>query len=228
MVSDPGQVRGPAHASAANTSGQSVTMVDKYGSFSELARSMTEGRDFLRRRRKRGGATAVIAPHGGGIEPGTSEVAEAVAADDFSFYAFEGIKAKNGDLHITSTHFDEPRCVALVRVSPRAISIHGHKHERQVVFLGGRDEPTLSRLRKSLLARGFHYETHVSVKGLNQRNICNRTASGVGVQLELSKGLRRSFFKSLSKSGRRSKTRRFHQFVAAVREAIDEGTIGHD
>jgi phage replication-related protein YjqB (UPF0714/DUF867 family) len=195
-------------------------MADKYATFSELAHSMREGRDFRRRRRKRRGTTAVIAPHGGGIEAGTSEVADAVAADDFSFYAFEGIKSKNGDLHITSTRFDEPRCVALVRASERAISIHGKKQERQVVFLGGRDERTLSRLRESLSARGFRYETHRSALGLNQANICNRTASGVGVQLELSKGLRRSFFASLSKSGRRSKTQRFHQFVAAVREAI--------
>lgn len=88
-------------------------MADKYATFSLLAESMREGRDFRRRRRKRRVATAVIAPHGGGIEPGTSEVADAVAADDFSFYAFEGIKSKNGDLHITSTRFDEPRCVTL-------------------------------------------------------------------------------------------------------------------
>ena len=199
-------------------------MADKYATFSELAQSMREGRDFRRRLRKRRGATAVIAPHGGGIEPGTSEVAEAVAADNLSFYAFEGIKNRNRDLHITSIHFDEPRCVALVRASPRAISIHGENTRRQVVFLGGRDELTLNRLRESLSARGFRYETHRSaLQGRSLRNICNRTPSGAGVQLELSKGLRRSFFKSLSKSGRSSKTQRFHQFVAAVREAIGEG-----
>jgi phage replication-related protein YjqB (UPF0714/DUF867 family) len=64
---------------------------------------MREGRDFRRRLRRCRGATPVIAPHGDGIEPGTSEVAEPVAAADFCFYAFEGIKSKNGDLHITST-----------------------------------------------------------------------------------------------------------------------------
>jgi phage replication-related protein YjqB (UPF0714/DUF867 family) len=52
---------------------------------------------------------AVIAPHGGGIEPGTSELATAIAGDDFSLYLFEGLKsAGNGELHITSTNFDEP------------------------------------------------------------------------------------------------------------------------
>lgn len=202
-------------------------MADKYANFSELAQSEKEGTDFRVRLRANGGSTAIIAPHGGRIEPGTSEVAEAIANNDFSFYTFEGIKpGENADLHITSTRFDEPRCVALVGASPRAVSIHGEERQRPVVFLGGRDGAMLGRLRKSLSARGFTCETHESaqVQGLNPANICNRTASGAGVQLELSRGLRRSFFESLSQSGRRSTTQQFHQFVAAVREAVGEGT----
>ena len=34
-------------------------------------------------------------PHGGGIEPGTSEVADAIAGEEFSFYAFEGLKSSD-------------------------------------------------------------------------------------------------------------------------------------
>jgi phage replication-related protein YjqB (UPF0714/DUF867 family) len=34
--------------------------------------------------------SAPVAPHSGGIEPGTSEVADAVASDEFGFYAIEG------------------------------------------------------------------------------------------------------------------------------------------
>jgi phage replication-related protein YjqB (UPF0714/DUF867 family) len=204
-----------------------MTVADKYATFSELAQSEGAGRDFRVRLREHGGATVVIAPHGGGIEPGTSEVADAIADDDLSFYAFEGIRpAENGDLHITSVRFDEPRCLALVGASPRAISIHGEECERPVVFLGGRDGAMLGRLRKSLSAKGFSCETHESgrLQGLNPANICNRTPSGLGVQLELSKGLRRSFFESLSRSGRRCTTQHFNQFVAAVREAVGEGT----
>ncbi len=198
-------------------------MVDKYASFSELTKNANEGRDFRVRLREQRGATVVIAPHGGGIEPGTSEIAEAIAADDLSFYAFEGTKSSdNGDLHITSTRFDEPRCVGLVGASPRAISVHGEDSQRQVVFLGGRDAETLKRLRTSLVAKGFRVEQHENpdLQGEDQANICNRSSNGAGLQLELSKGLRRSFFQSLSKSGRRTKTERFHKFVAAVREII--------
>jgi phage replication-related protein YjqB (UPF0714/DUF867 family) len=197
-------------------------MEDKYANFSELVQTEREGHDFQVRLRERVGALAVIAPHGGGIEAGTSEIADAIAGEEFSFYAFEGIKVKNWGLHITSIRFDEPRGVALVAASPRAISIHGEGSARQVVFLGGRDQVMISRLRASISAGGFRVETHESyqLQGRGRANICNRTANGVGVQLELSKALRRSFFESLSKNGRSTTTQPFDEFVAAVRTAI--------
>lgn len=198
-------------------------MANRYDSFSELAEGERRGQDFRVRLRKRAGGTAIIAPHGGGIEPGTSEIADAIAADDLSFYAFEGIKSHgNGNLHITSTRFDEPRCAALVEASTAAISVHGEDSQRVVVFLGGRDGQTLNGLRASLAQNGFCVESHPSprLQGLDQANTCNRTRSGVGVQLELSKGMRRSFFQSLSKNGRRSQTQRFRDFVAAVTKVI--------
>jgi phage replication-related protein YjqB (UPF0714/DUF867 family) len=36
---------------------------------------------------------AVVALHGGGIEPGSSEIANDIAGEESSFYAFEGLKA---------------------------------------------------------------------------------------------------------------------------------------
>jgi phage replication-related protein YjqB (UPF0714/DUF867 family) len=78
----------------------------------------------------------------------------------------------------------------------------------------------LDALRESLTSRGFRVETHKNknLQGSDPRNICNRTMNGGSVQLELSFGLRRSSFKSLSKTGRLTKTKRFDLFVAAVRE----------
>jgi len=195
----------------------------RYKSFPALAEREVEGRDYRIGLRKRRGAIVVIAIHGGGIEAGTSEVADGIAADDLSFYAFEGIKSRrNRDLHITSHLFDEPQCRALVNEAPGVISIHGENSKRQVVFLGGRDRDRLNALRESLTSRGFRLETHkkLRLQGLDPRNICNRAKNGCGVQLELSFGLRCSFFKSLSKTGRLSKTERFDLFVTAVREAV--------
>jgi phage replication-related protein YjqB (UPF0714/DUF867 family) len=198
-------------------------MVDKYRSFAELVSNEKQDQDFRVHTQKRSGTIVIIAPHGGGIEPGTSEIAEAIASEDLSFYAFEGMKSTdNRDLHITSTRFDEPQCMALVSASPGAISVHGEDSEREVVFLGGRDAAMLNRLRNTLARRGFTVESHEDplLQGQDLGNMCNKTKNGAGVQLEISKGLRLSFFKSLSRIGRGSRTERFEAFVAALREAI--------
>lgn len=198
-------------------------MADKYVNFHELDKSEIRDTDFCVRCEERAGTTIVIAPHGGGIEPGTSEIAEAIAGIDLSFYLFEGIKRTgNRVLHITSTHFDEPRGMALVRASPRTISIHGEDSDQPVAFLGGRDAALLQRIRDSLVASGFIVETHQNpaLQGTDETNICNRGQTGRGVQLELSNALRVSFFESLTRNGRQTKTPRFDQFVAAIRAAI--------
>jgi phage replication-related protein YjqB (UPF0714/DUF867 family) len=198
-------------------------MADKYRTFSELAAGETRDVDFRVRFQDRRGTTLVIAPHGGGIEPGTSEITEAIAGDNFSFYVFEGIKpTDNHILHITSTRFDEPQGMALLKASPRAVSIHGEDGDQPAVFLGGRDTVLLKRIRDSLVADGFIVETHVNplLQGTDEANICNRCQTGCGVQLELSNGLRGSFFKSLTRNGRQTKTQRFDRFVAAMRAAI--------
>jgi phage replication-related protein YjqB (UPF0714/DUF867 family) len=65
-------------------------------------RHQTQGFDRL------GSDVCIIAPHGGKIEKWTSEIATALAGDDYNLYLFEGLKrAKNRDLHITSSRFDE-------------------------------------------------------------------------------------------------------------------------
>jgi len=198
-------------------------MADKYQSFSELAGKELEGRDYCIRVQDRASDTVVIAIHGGGIEPGTSEIAEAIAGEELSFYTFEGIRTEgNRDLHITSHRFDEPQCIALVSASLRVISIHGEDTQSPVVFLGGKDIDNLLALRELLTARGFISQKHKdpNLQGLDHKNICNRARNGCGLQLELSNGLRRSFFKSISSSGRRTRTKRFGLFVTTVREVL--------
>jgi phage replication-related protein YjqB (UPF0714/DUF867 family) len=88
-------------------------MADKYASFQDLERAERRGvYRVLAHPRK---ATIAVAPHGGKIEPGTSEIARKIAGAGFSFYASEGRKKQhNKSLHITSTRFDEPICLALI------------------------------------------------------------------------------------------------------------------
>jgi phage replication-related protein YjqB (UPF0714/DUF867 family) len=199
-------------------------MKDKYSEYRELSTAQKRGKDFQVRFRRRNGNTVVLAPHGGGIEPGTSEIADAIAGADLSFYAFEGIKPKrNRELHITSTHFDEPRCNALIGVADRVIAIHGQNGNQDKALLGGRDLATIRRLRQSLEQEGFHIEVGGSPKlqGRSADNICNRGAHGRGVQIEICDGMRRTFFQDArTRRGRRIKTQRFRDFVSAVRRVI--------
>jgi phage replication-related protein YjqB (UPF0714/DUF867 family) len=203
-----------------------LSMADKYKSFSHLAQAEKHGKDFIIRTVERRSAIAVIAPHGGGIEPGTSEIAEAIAGDDLSFYAFEGKKrTDNRDLHITSARIDEPQGLALVKSSESAIAIHGENDDdQQVVFIGGGDAALCARLRDALVKSGFVVQKHKNpdLQGTHEANICNRGKSGLGVQLELTNALRASFFESLTRNGRKNRTERFEQFVAAVRTAITD------
>jgi phage replication-related protein YjqB (UPF0714/DUF867 family) len=197
--------------------------MDRYESFDELCKHAIEGRDFRIRTASRPGQVAVIAPHGGGIEPGTSELAVAIAGTAFSFYAFEGTRPNNNrDLHITSTRFREARCDALVAASPLVITIHGEDSDDEAVFIGGLAGEALRAVGESLEAAGFSVERHANpaLHGDSRENICNRGSRREGVQLELSSGLRSTFFEGLTRRGRRKTTDRFAAFVEAVRNGV--------
>lgn len=198
-------------------------MADQYQSFDALKQAETEGADFRIRSHERHSGVVVIAPHAGGIEPGTSELAESIAGPDLSFYAFEGMKrVGNRQLHITSTRFDEPRCLALLARAERVIAIHGEDSKDPVVYLGGLYADGIERLRKALVGRDFNVRTDgpVHLHGTSPANVCNRGTSRAGIQLELSDGLRRTFFRDLTRTGRQVVTPRFYHFVEGVREGV--------
>jgi len=123
-------------------------MPDQYCNFEELSRNETAGVDYRVLLRQAAASFAIVAPHGGGVEPGTSEIAGGIAGDEFSFYAFEGLKTKgNAVLHITSTHFDEPLCLTLIGRSSLVITIHGEEStdDGEGVFVGGFNDPVQAR-----------------------------------------------------------------------------------
>ena len=202
-------------------------MADTYPNFAALARHERVGIDYGIALRMSLDAFALVAPHGGGIEPGTSEIAVAIAADDWSSYSFEGLKRSgNGVLHITSTRFDEPLCAAVISRTNVVITIHGEHStaDGEGVFVGGRDGPLGAAIDRELTRKGFDVRTHPDEKlqGRAQANLCNRGASGAGVQLELSRAVRKSMFESLTKTGRQHPTPRFGDFVAALRKVLHE------
>jgi len=202
-------------------------MPDVFHDFASLERTTVEGIDYRREQRRTGSGVAHIAVHGGGIEAGTAEAADAVARlNGQDYYAFVGLRdLANGTLHITSTCFDEPRCVAIQQSARASVSYHGCAGDHPVVRLGGRDQALRERVGEALEAVGIDVDrdTTEDLNGSDRRNICNRNASGAGVQLELSAALRRSFFpdgtmdRATRESGRR--TEFFRRFVTAVAQA---------
>jgi phage replication-related protein YjqB (UPF0714/DUF867 family) len=200
-------------------------VADKYPNFAALARKERSGIDFDVLVRRARPAFAIVAPHGGGIEPGTSEIADAIAAEKFSFYTFEGLKSSgNADLHITSTRFDEPMCLTVLGHSTIVLTLHGEHREEdgESVFVGGLDTALGRRIGTALTRRGFDVREHEDpdLQGREPKNICNRGMSRAGVQLELSRAVRNTMFESLTRAGRKKPTARFEVFVSAVSRVL--------
>lgn len=200
--------------------------MDKYANFCELNRNERSGLDFLIRIARRPEClTTIVAPHGGAIEPGTSELAIAIAAEDINFACFDGIKnSGNGDLHITSTNFDEPEICGLVELSDHVLALHGERSGKDIAYVGGKDSELGLEIKKALIDAGFNARNdNPNLQGLADSNICNRGLRRRGVQLELTRGLRASLFSSLTSAGRKSPSVRFAEFVQAVRYGLRSG-----
>jgi phage replication-related protein YjqB (UPF0714/DUF867 family) len=206
-------------------------MADKYASFAEMAEHETENVDYKIRHKIRGSAVAIVAPHGGGIEPGTAELAAAIAGEDLSFYIFEATKpSHNRDLHITSTNFFEDRCNRVIASCAMVVTVHGKEGKTSVAFMGGKDDATAvdanalrQKIEDALTSSTFSVlPSPEDLSGRADKNLCNRGTSGAGVQLELTHGLRASMFENVDNpAGRKTVKQPFHDFVAAIRNAIE-------
>ena len=197
-------------------------MPDKYPNFAALA-AAEPATAYSILVRSMGSPVVVAAPHGGAIEPGPSEIALAIAAADLSCYLFEGRKSDgNHDLHLTSARFDEPQGLALLSAGRMVVTVHGEDSDGECVYLGGRHTAAVASVRAVLEPRGYRVQVHANpqLQGLQSRNICNLGLKGAGVQMELSLGLRETFFQSLTRSGRKQPTPRLAQFGALVRQGV--------
>ncbi|MGW7432268.1 poly-gamma-glutamate hydrolase family protein [Streptomyces sp. NPDC054861] len=215
-------------------------------------------------------STAVIAPHGGGIEAGTSELCLAIAGYELAgagatlpapkagvpqrdYWMFEAL-VSHDDLHVTSTHCDDPAALAVCGDNLYAVSLHGFRPETgpaKQILIGGRDQRLMRNLAAAFAAHGFTPENgdadlvvKVVVAGVDSplngddpTNIVNRTRTGSGAQLEISTELRRAMFGEFDGAANRRRTAGVgtgHQahfwngFVGAVREAIDRHEQGRD
>ncbi len=165
-----------------------------YSGYTDIVLHQIQGKDYeIHVSPRPESKVAIIAPHGGAIERGTSDVARAIAAEDFCLYLFEGIRPSRNyeSLHLTSHLFDEPQCLELIAEKPTVVAIHGCNGAGPTVFLGG-----LNIDLKEQLANAF-YASNISVQteghpypATNPVNICNRGLTKQGVQIELTDQLR--------------------------------------
>ncbi|EJK84477.1 poly-gamma-glutamate hydrolase family protein [Rhizobium rhizogenes] len=195
-----------------------VKQPDRYSSFSTLREHETEGVDYRIRVEARSSPATIIAPHGGFIEPTTSEIALEMASDTFSAYCFEGLRAGRAhhELHITSDRFDEPKARALVSASSIVVAIHGRidRDDPEASWVGGLDEVLRDVIVQALSEGAFRAVARVKgepLAGTAAGNICNGGKRNVGVQLEIPRTLRDELA---------ADSERLRRYAASVRQAI--------
>jgi phage replication-related protein YjqB (UPF0714/DUF867 family) len=187
-----------------------------------LQRNLVLGRDF---RISFGDANIqkgiLIAPHGGGIEPGTSEIMRAVAElSGWAWYEFAGYLQKGNKeaLHISSTEFDEPTLMALLPRASLVVAFHGaDQMGAPAVYIGGRwkrgREVFTEAINESLQKHGITAIDATAdaaleqICGLQASNLTNRGQRAEGIQMEFSREARDLLFPpdaSREARGRRS------------------------
>ncbi|MFL6337077.1 MAG: poly-gamma-glutamate hydrolase family protein [Pyrinomonadaceae bacterium] len=186
------------------------------------ATDCVEGTDYTVTASNTGAGVTVLSIHGGYIEIDTSAISAALASlygwnrYDFNSHAstqcLNGLGSDSAKLHITATHFDDPRVLSLVGANPRAVAIHGYGAERGyprgAVCVGGLDAAARNIFISYVNGRAASWNPYplnaidattasngatcddVNLRGIEGDNIVNRTSGGGGLQLELSPGLR--------------------------------------
>ena len=177
--------------------------------FADLCTRFEEGLDFAVEVRRRPSTAAVVAIHGDPIERGVSHIARQVAGEEHNLYLLEGrLPELNYEhLHLASSRFDDPRCLELIAGCDRVVTIHGCNGLEENVLLGGLDEALKAQIAVALTAAGVPCQTEGHrFPGRQPANICNRGATGMGVQVELTDPVR---------EGRLER-----QVVAAIRDVL--------
>lgn len=189
-----------------------------YGTFAELEQNEVYGVDYEIEVVDRKTPIAIVAPHGGAIEIASTEIARAIAGEEYSFYSLTGMKPRgNRIMHMSSMRFDEPRAVALVAASEYVLTVHGKKgDEVEDVVVGGLELALCHQLIQSLKQSGFNALTadgYPHLAGVRPTNICNLGSSRVGNQLEISQKLRLRL---------KVEPELLQQFAAAVRSVLQQ------
>ncbi|MFE2147316.1 poly-gamma-glutamate hydrolase family protein [Streptomyces sp. NPDC059456] len=123
-------------------------------------------------------STAVLAPHGGAIEAGTSELCLAIAGYSHKedpgttvpavsglvqrdYWMFEALVSDDA-LHVTSAHCDDPAALAVADNNLYAVSLHGFQPKTgpaKQILIGGRDRRLMATLAWAFDKYGLRLRT---------------------------------------------------------------------
>ena len=204
---------------------------DRYADFTELKKDTIKNKDWLiKTKHRKNKDILVTAIHGGGIEPGTTEIARRISnVGKYNFYTFEGLRKSNNDqLHVTSTHFNEPILDKLLKNTKETLSIHGFSGDDPIVYIGGKDKEMSHSIAKELRKKHFTVkESPNKIDAKSSDNIANKNESNSGVQLELTTALRKQFFKHYkldrhTRSDSDKYTKDFYKFANAVQKGVEK------
>jgi len=165
-------------------------MEDKYWAMTQLYEKEKEGATYTKawyRHRWRYNSVEdyskeneifIMAPHGGSIETGTTELALATAGftDDFNdspatsatydYFVFNGKNDPNPnrDLHVTARHYDDPVARELVQNSLISLAFHGCKDHQAIHEPGHEVELEEGEEYKACLIGGLDEPFKISLK----------------------------------------------------------------
>jgi phage replication-related protein YjqB (UPF0714/DUF867 family) len=150
-----------------------------------------------------GGPLGLLAMHGGGIEPGTEEIARFVANHSgASLYIYAGRRATgNLSLHRPSHGMElenRPLVLRFLNHVNTAISIHGHGRNQKCAYVGGLHQAMVQFFVETARPVLPEYEwisdpeiIPQGIRGRNPNNIVNLPPAQ-GMQLELPRELRQT------------------------------------
>ena len=179
----------------------------------------------------------LIAPHGGGIEPGSSEIMRAVAdVGGWAWYEFAGFlrRGNRTALHMPSVRFDEPTLLNLLPRTGFVVAFHGANEIAEPrVYVGGLWTHGRHTVMESINANtkghgieavdALEEEAAEFLRGLDAANLTNRGQRLEGVQLEFARGARNLLFPpDASREARGRRSAQLRPLAASINYAIQK------
>ena len=186
---------------------------DTYRDFHHLTLARDTTKEYTIAVKDRLAEITVLAPHGGRLEAGTSELAEELAGNDWNYYSFMALMdSGNNRLHVTSIHYNDPVAVAMSSSALITVTLHRQREQTRTVCLGGLNKELLASADEHLKKAGFSTETPCKrLGGTDCRNIANRALLG-GLQIELSMEVADDLAQNAVLRG---------EFIAALRQSVE-------